>query len=42
MLYQFLVFFAINAPQQGLIALILLLLAVRSSKELHFWYLEQR
>ena len=37
-----LVFFAINAPQQGgLIALILLLLAVRSFKELRLWYLEQ-
>lgn len=37
-----LVFLAINAPQQGgLIALILLLLAVRSSNELHRWYLGQ-
>ena len=36
-----LVFFAINAPQQGgLIALILLLLAVRSFKELRLWYLD--
>lgn len=34
-----LVFLAINAPQQGgLISLVLLLLAVRSSKELHHWY----
>lgn len=38
-----LVFFAFNAPQQGgLIALILLWLAVRSSNKLHSWYLEQR
>ena len=37
-----LVFLAINAPQQGgLISLMLLLLAVRSSKELHHWYWEQ-
>jgi len=36
------VFFAINAPQQGgLIALILLLLAVVSFKELRLWYMEQ-
>jgi hypothetical protein len=34
-----LVFFAINAPQiGGLTALILLLLAVRSSNELYLWY----
>ena len=38
-----LVFFAFKAPQLGgLIALILLWLAVRSSKELYLWYLGQR
>lgn len=38
-----LVFFAFKAPQQGgIIALILLLLAVRSSHKLHSWYLGQR
>lgn len=38
-----LVFFAFKAPQLGgLIALILLLWAVRSSKELYRWYLRQR
>ena len=38
-----LVFLALDAPQQGgLISLVLLLLAVRSSKELHDWYRGQR
>lgn len=38
-----LVFFALKAPHQGgLISLILLWLAVRSYKELHRWYLEER
>lgn len=38
-----LVFFAIDAPQVGgLVALTLLLLAVRSSRNLHRWYLQQR
>ena len=38
-----LVFFAVNAPQQGgVIALILLLLAVRGFNKLHSWYLGQR
>ena len=38
-----LVFLAINAPQQGgLIALMLLLLAVRSSNDLYRWYSEHQ
>jgi hypothetical protein len=42
LLCVFLVLFAFDAPQQGgLIALLLLWLAIRSSKEWYRWYVEQ-
>ncbi|MDJ1179027.1 DUF4126 domain-containing protein [Roseofilum sp. BLCC_M91] len=42
LLCVFLVFFAFDAPEQGgLIALLLLWLAIRSSKEWYRWYVEQ-